>query len=211
MSTLFMSPKGGNCTTVTASAFALVSAMRGTNTLLIDLCGDVPAAIGMAEPHGPGINDWLNEDNVGDPQQMVMLGTPVIPGLVVLHRGARFVTGEPRWEVLATAISSLPHDVIIDAGTTYVPEVLTQAMKNVSMVVKPCYLSLRRASRLPRPSNVFVIKEENRALTVKDVGNVLGVPVAAEIPYEAAISRAVDAGLLTARAEQLFGNYFPKK
>ena len=184
--------------------------MRGNNTLLIDLCGDVPAAIGMAEPHGPGINDWLNEDNIGDPQQMVMLGTPVIPGLVVLHRGARFVTGEPRWEALAAAISSLPHDVIIDAGTTYVPEVLTQAVNNVSMVVKPCYLSLRRASRLARPSNVFVIKEENRALTVKDVGNVLGVPVAAEIPYEPAISRAVDAGLLTARAEQLFGNYLPK-
>ena len=68
MSTLFMSPKGGNCTTVTASAFSLMSAIRGTNTLLIDLCGDVPAAIGMAEPHGPGINDWLNEENIGDPQ-----------------------------------------------------------------------------------------------------------------------------------------------
>lgn len=184
--------------------------MRGTNTLLIDLCGDIPAAIGMAEPHGPGINDWLNEDNVGDSQQMVMLGNPVVPGLVVLHRGSRFVTGEPRWDALAAAISSLPHDVIIDAGTTFVPEVLTQAVQNISMVVKPCYLSLRRASRLARPSNVFVIKEENRALTVKDVGNVLGVPIAAEIPYEAAISRAVDAGLLTARAEQLFGNHFPK-
>jgi hypothetical protein len=58
---------------------------------------------------------------------------------------------------------------------------------------------------------VFVIKEENRALTVKDVGNVLGVPVAAEIPYEAAISRAVDAGLLTARAEQLFGKFLPQQ
>jgi hypothetical protein len=46
---------------------------------------------------------------------------------------------------------------------------------------------------------------------VKDVGNVLGVPVAAEIPYEAAISRAVDAGLLTARAEQLFGAHFLKQ
>ncbi|CAB4662977.1 unannotated protein [freshwater metagenome] len=206
MSTLFMSPKGGNCTTVTASAFSLMSAIRGTNTLLIDLCGDVPAAIGIAEPHGPGINDWLHEDNIGDPQQMVLLGTPVIPGLVVVHRGARFVDGEPRWKALAQAISELPHDVIIDAGTTYVPEALTTAMGSVSMVVKPCYLSLRRASRLPRPSNVFVIKEDNRALTVKDVGNVLGVPIAAEIPYEAAISRAVDAGLLPARVEQLFGN-----
>ena len=211
MSTLFISPKGGNCTTVTASAYALVSAMRGTNTLLIDLCGDVPAAIGLAESHGPGINDWLSEDNVSDAQQMVLLGTPVIPGLVVLHRGARFVTGEPRWNALAAAIAQLPHDVIIDAGTTYVPETLTTAVHNVSMVVRPCYLSLRRASQLPRPHNVFVIKEDNRALTVKDVGNVLGVPVAAEIPYEAAISRAVDAGLLTARAEQLFGAHFLKQ
>lgn len=206
-----MSPKGGNCTTVTASAYALVSAMRGTNTLLIDLCGDVPAAIGMAETQGPGINDWLGEDNVNSAQQMVLLGTPVIPGLVVLHRGARFVTGEPRWEELANAVAQLPHDVIIDAGTTFVPETLTAAVQNVTMVVRPCYLSLRRASRLPRPHNVFVIKEDNRALTVKDVGNVLGVPVAAEIPYEAAISRAVDAGLLAARAEQLFGTHFPKQ
>jgi cellulose biosynthesis protein BcsQ len=209
MSTLFISPKGGNCTTVTASAYALVSAMRGTNTLLIDLCGDVPAAIGLPEHHGPGINDWLNEDNVSDAQQMVLLGTPVIPGLVVLHRGARFVSGEPRWEALAEAIGKIPHDVIIDAGTTYVPESLTQAVSNVSMVVRPCYLSLRRASRMTKPQNVFVIKEENRALTVKDVGNVLGVPIAAEIPYDAAISRAVDAGLLTARAEQLFGKFLP--
>lgn len=204
-----MSPKGGNCTTVTASAVALVAAMRGTNTLLIDLCGDIPAAIGMAEPHGPGINDWLSESNTDSAQQLVMQGAPVIPGLVVVHRGTRFVNGEPRWSDLASAISQLPHDVIIDAGTTFVPDVLTSAVQNVSMVVKPCYLSLRRASRLPRPSNVFVIREENRALTVKDVGNVLGVPIAAEIPYEAAISRAVDAGLLTARAEQLFGNYLP--
>jgi hypothetical protein len=187
-----------------------MSAIHGTNTLLIDLCGDVPAAIGMAEPQGPGINDWLDEDNSGDPQQLVLLGTPVIPGLVVVHRGARFVNGEPRWESLANAISELPHDVIIDAGTTFVPDALTTAMTDVSMVVKPCYLSLRRASRLPRPSNVYVVKEENRALTVKDVGNVLGVPIAAEIPYEAAISRAVDAGLLPARVEQLFGNCFPK-
>ncbi len=205
-----MSPKGGNCTTVTASAYALVSAMRGTNTLLVDLCGDIPAALGMTESHGPGINDWLSEDNVSDGQQMVLLGTPMIPGLVVLHRGSRFVHGEPRWEALAAAIVELPHDIIIDAGTTFVPEALTQALDQVSMVVRPCYLSLRRASRLPRPTNVFVIKEENRALTVKDVGNVLGVPIAAEIPYEAAISRAVDAGLLPARAEQLFSQYFPK-
>ena len=48
MSTIFMSPKGGNCTTVTATAYALLLAASGIPTVLIDLCGDVPAAAGMA-------------------------------------------------------------------------------------------------------------------------------------------------------------------
>jgi hypothetical protein len=208
MSTIFMSSKGGNCTTVTATAFSLIAASRGLPTVLIDLCGDVPAVIGLPEPTTPGINDWLAEDSLLDAESLVKLGTPLSPGLVVVHRGARFVQGQPRWTDLATAISSLPMNIAIDAGTGYLPDELRNAGAEITMVVKPCYLSLRRATQLSRPTNCIVIREEGRALTVKDVGNVLGVPVVAEIPYEAAISRAVDAGLLSSRAEQLIGPYF---
>ena len=209
MSTIFMSSKGGNCTTVTATAFSLVAASRGLSTVLVDLCGDIPSVIGIPEPSTPGVNDWLAENSTLDAESLVTLGTPVGPGLVVVHRGARFVQGQPRWSKLAEAIATLPRNIVIDSGTGYLPDELRNSGSTISMVVKPCYLSLRRATQLSRPSNVIVIREEGRALTVKDVGHVLGVPIAAEIPYEPAISRAVDAGLLMSRAEQLLGPCFP--
>jgi hypothetical protein len=207
MSTIFMSPKGGNCTTVTATAYALLMAARGTHTVLIDLCGDVPAAAGMAEPTTPGINDWLSESSTSDAQTLVTLGTPFDNGLVIVHRGSSFVEGQPRWSDLANAITTLPMNIVIDAGTTFLPDELRRAVTHVTMVVKPCYLSLRRASRMQRPTQLFVVCEESRALTIKDVGHVLGMPVTCEIPYTSAISRAVDAGMLPSRAEQLFGPF----
>jgi hypothetical protein len=210
MSTLFMSPKGGNCTTVTTAAFALTSALRGTPTVLFDLCGDAPAVLGLSEPSSPGINDWLNENGDGTAESLVKLGTPLHNGLVVVHRGARFVEGQPRWQQFAEAISSLPQNVIIDAGTTFVPEEVRTAVHTVTMVTRACYLSLRRATHLPKPHNVVVIKEESRALTVNDVSHVLGVPLRAEIPYNPAISRAVDAGLLPSRCEQLLSHLLPE-
>lgn len=209
MSTIFMSSKGGNGTTITATSFSLIAASRGLPTVLIDLCGDIPSVIGTPEPSSPGVNDWLAENSTLDAESLVKLGTPVSPGLVVVHRGARFVQGQPRWSDLADAISTLPMNVIVDAGIGYLPDELRKAEADVTMVVKQCYLSLRRATQLSRPTNVIVIREEGRALTVKDVGHVIGSPVIAEIPYEPAISRAVDAGLLMSRAEQLIGPYFP--
>lgn len=205
MSTIFMSPKGGNCTTVTAAAYALLMAARGTPTILIDLCGDIPAAVGMAEPTTPGINDWLTESSPLDAQALVTMGTPLTEGLIVVHRGSAFVQGQPRWSDLADAISSSPFNVVIDAGISFIPDELRNAVSHITMVVKPCYLSLRRASRMQRPTQLFVVCEESRALTVKDVGHVLGMSVTCEIPYTPAISRAVDAGMLPSRAEQLFG------
>jgi MinD superfamily P-loop ATPase len=162
----------------------------------------------MAEPTRPGINDWLAEHNSSDAPSLVLLGEPVIDGLIVVHRGSKFVEGQPRWHQLADAISGLPHNVIIDAGTGFIPPEIAQRVNAVTMVTKPCYLSLRRATTMPRPHNVVVVREEGRALTVSDVGNVLNVPVIAEVPHSAAIARAVDAGLLPTRVEQLFGTHF---
>ena len=55
---LCWSAKGGSGTTVVAAALALVLSQRHP-TLLIDLGGDSPAALGIAEPHGPGLADWF--------------------------------------------------------------------------------------------------------------------------------------------------------
>lgn len=204
---IFTSPKNGNGVTVTAASYALLSAIRGTKTVLIDLCGDQPAALGMQEPPSPGINDWLSEGATSDSSQLLAMGRECMSGLLVIHRGSQFILGEPRWTEFAEVIASLPYTVILDAGVGHLPAELKNVASKIITVVKPCYLSLRRATQLPNPTSVFVVKEDGRALTTKDVGHVLNAPIDAEIPYEPAIGRAVDAGLLPSRVEQLLGRH----
>ena len=55
---LCWSAKGGSGTTVVAAALALVLA-RQQPTTLVDLAGDIPAALGLPQPSGPGVADWL--------------------------------------------------------------------------------------------------------------------------------------------------------
>lgn len=68
------------------------------------------------------------------------------------------------------------------------------------LVIRPCYLALRRALAAPiRPSGVVVVEDGARTLDAADVEDVLGVPVHAVVPWDAGVARAVDAGLLGAR------------
>src|SRR4051794_33057920 len=54
------SVKGGSGTTVVASSLALLLATRSpAGSVLVDLAGDVPAVLGIPEPDGPGVSDWL--------------------------------------------------------------------------------------------------------------------------------------------------------
>jgi len=68
------------------------------------------------------------------------------------------------------------------------------------LVLRPCYLALRRAVRAPlRPSGVILVSEPGRSLGRADVEDVLGVPVRAVVGVDPAVARAVDAGLLPTR------------
>ena len=57
--TVCWSAKGGSGTTVVAAALALGSP---TDSLLIDLDGELPAALGVPEPSGQGLSDWFASD-----------------------------------------------------------------------------------------------------------------------------------------------------
>lgn len=208
MNTFFLSPKGGNCTTVVAVAHSLLRSARGHRTLLLDWCGDIPAVLGIPEPQGPGMNDWLGDPGAGS-DALLARTTAVNDSLLLVHRGSRFIDGAPRWSALAALIAGLEADVIVDGGTGLVPDELVASFPRVAMVTRPCYLSLRRASALPQPSALYVVRESDRALCANDVAHVIGVPVTAQIPHSPAISRAVDAGLLPSRVEQLFGRHLP--
>lgn len=207
MSIIFTSPKGGNGTTVTAAAHALLSAHRNVRTVLIDLCGDIPATLGMPEPTGSGVNDWLSESSAAGTSTLMSCGIEAEHNLLVLPRGRQFIDGEPRWAALAEFITGSPHNIVVDAGVAALPSVLAGSGATVATVVRPCYLTLRRGVMLPRPVNAYIVNEDGRALTVNDVVQVLGAGHHTVVPHSSAIARAVDAGLLPSRVDRLFGNH----
>ncbi|MDQ3643161.1 MAG: hypothetical protein M3450_17275, partial [Actinomycetota bacterium] len=68
----------------------------------------------------------------------------------------------------------------------------------------PCYVSLRAAIDHPwRPDGIVLLVEPGRPLSGADVTDVLGAPIVAQVPVEAAVARAIDAGLLLARLDRL--------
>lgn len=68
----------------------------------------------------------------------------------------------------------------------------------------PCYLSLRAAvEHRWEPDGIVLLTEPGRALSAADVSDVLGAPVVAQVPVEAAVARVIDAGLLLARIHRL--------
>lgn len=205
------SVKGGSGTTVVAAALALVAARAtplplstrpvpspSSPTLLVDLAGDVPGVLGLAEPPGPGVVDWLGAD--ADPASLEHLVTEARPRLWVAPRGDGLLPDHPRWAALARYLADRPGTAVVDAGSHGPPpQPLHDAATSV-LVIRPCYLALRRAARLGiRPDEVVLVDEPGRALRRPDVESVIGVKVKVHLELDPAIARAVDAGLLAGR------------
>jgi hypothetical protein len=201
MVTVCWSPKGGSGTTVVAAALAVVLAQRHDGALVVDLAGDVPAALGMPEPAGPGALDWLGTADAG-PEALARLVRAGHGGLGVVpagDRGARWPS--ERGADLVAALAAFDQPVVVDAGLLRAEthEIVARATTSL-LVVRSCYLGLRRAVAAPvRPSGVILVREPGRSLGRADVEDVLGVPVVACIEQSVDVARAVDAGLLMAR------------
>jgi CO dehydrogenase nickel-insertion accessory protein CooC1 len=85
--------------------------------------------------------------------------------------------------------------VVVDAG-------LRRPTDNsvATLVTRCCFLALRHAMTVTPPAhNIIVIEEPGRASRAQDVANMFNLPVIATIPYDPAIARTIDAGLLTTR------------
>lgn len=70
------------------------------------------------------------------------------------------------------------------------------------LVTRGCYLALRRAVKddyMNRCDGVVLLNEEDRSLGKRDVEDVLGLTVIAEIAVRPGVARAVDAGVLVQR------------
>ena len=199
------SPKGGSGTTVIACGLAAVLARSGAGALLADLAGDAAAVLGVTDPPGPGLAEWLSAGPDVGAGALARLEVDAGAGLRLLGWRPPVPEFRPpagRAEALVDALAADPRPVVADCGTAASGAGLAVAAgAEISLlVVRPCYLGLRRALAAPvRPSGVVLITEPGRSLGRRDVEDVLGVPVRAEVALDEAVARAVDAGLLTRR------------
>jgi MinD-like ATPase involved in chromosome partitioning or flagellar assembly len=198
------SAKGGSGTTVVAVALASLLARSAGEAVLADLAGDVPAVLGIQESRGPGLADWMAAGDAVPADALARLEIPGPAGLRVLPAGRAQSADVPpgRGDVLAALLSADPRPVVVDCGATPAgPRLAVAATASTSLLVlRPCYLALRRAQSFPlRPSGVVLVDEPGRSLTADDIEAVLGVPVRAVITVEREIARAVDSGSFATR------------
>jgi len=199
------SVKGGSGTTVVSAALAVSTAATGQDTLVVDMAGDVPAALGIAEPDGPGLADWLGAGAGVGGDALARLEVAAVDNLRLIPLGSA-TTDAPdapaRAEELASLLAVDARTVIVDCGSA--PSSTSLAVVAGAglslLVLRPCYLALRRALKAPvEASGVVLVGEPQRSLQQAAVEDVLGLRVRAAIPWKPAIATAVDAGLLARR------------
>jgi Mrp family chromosome partitioning ATPase len=197
------SAKGGSGTTVVSVALASVLASSAGESLLADLAGDVPAVLGISDATGPGIADWLAAGAAVPADALARLEVEGPSGIRVLPSGDGIDRGSGgRGDVLAALLTADARPVVADCGSmpTGARLAIAAGASMSLLVVRPCYLALRRAAAFPlRPSGVVLVDEPRRALTAGDVEATLGVPVRAVVKLDPAIANAVDAGTFATR------------
>jgi hypothetical protein len=195
MITICWAAKGGSGTTVIAASRALATTEP---TLLVDLDGDLPATIGLPEPEGPGVHDWLGSDAA--PDRLDALEVAVDATHRILPVGHSAPPRGARWAALAEHLARDRRQIIVDAGTKAPPAELLVAADQSWLVTRACYLSLRAAVLQGcRPTGIVLVDEPGRSLRAADIEAALGAPVVATVLVDPAVARAVDAGLLVAR------------
>jgi hypothetical protein len=152
------------------------------------------------------------DDPAVPPDALARLEVPVTTGLAMVPSGPDVSAGfhhQRRATVLASVLAHDHRTVVVDAGLvrpspgtacSSAARPLAAASSESLLVLRPCYLALRRAAVAPvLPSGVVLVREPGRSLSMADVASVLSVPVRAVVDWDPAIARAVDAGLLASR------------
>jgi hypothetical protein len=193
---------------VIAAAAALVLAREGP-ARLADLGGDQPAILGLAADPDQGLRDWLATGPQAPTDALDRLAIDAGRDLSLLPAGGgdAGLAAPEVGAALGVALQTDPTPTVIDAGvlaagrSPALHALIAVADTNV-IVVRGCYLALRRAVRLEATAaatGAVFVDEGGRALGAHDVANVLGIPVLATVSLRASTARAIDAGVLTTR------------
>ena len=182
------SPKGGSGSTITSAALAMMlAAQHRGGGYIVDLAGELAPALGIPDPPDTqpvDVNASLKLLSFA-PRE---LRTPV----------------EHNWKEVANQLLSYDAPVVIDVGTGELNESFERIANRTFLVLRPCYLALRKASNKMshgylRNDGIIVLEESGRALTPTDISTVLKTPIVSTIKVDPSVSRAVDAGLLSSR------------
>lgn len=201
------SPKGGSGTSVVAATLALVSAARG-EIRLADFAGDQPAILGLPPLTSlTSLVDWLAAGPSAPTEWLDDMAVPVVPGLSLLPGGPQTLAAPPEaGAALAVALRD-GAVTVVDVGSgadeaAGAGRAVIDVADAALMVIRPCYLALRRAVTDPRlgfSTGAILVQDPGRALDADDVSAVLGLPVVGVFPVRSEIARAVDAGVLRDR------------
>ncbi len=201
------SPKGGSGTSVVATGLAIVdsrskSARRvETRTVIVDLAGDIPAILGIEDPL-VGMAEWICDPTAFDTRTLIVEHETEL-GILPRGRAALPESRSGTWSRLAVELANLSNSgftIVVDAGRGPIPRELETVADHEYVVVRPCYLALRRARLIDHSSDaVIVVTEPDRVLKPVDIARVLDLPIAATLDISADIARRVDAGIITSR------------
>ena len=198
--TVCWAAKGGSGTTVVAATLAL--ACR-TDSLLVDLDGELPAVLGLPEPAGQGVADWLASD--APPGALADLAVDVDRTTRLVPRGARPVDrrspplGRARGVARRAPVHRRrrrrhrrpPPNPLGDVGRTCSsPAPATSPCGAPS----PCRAGPTASCSSPSPGGRCACPTSSARV---------GAPVVATVSLDPAVARAVDAGLLAARLPRL--------
>lgn len=201
MLTVCWSVKGGVGVTVVSALLALGYAqMSPEGVLAVGLDDDLAMALGVSVGPSAGFADWSRAIDP-PPDALARLATEVGSGLQVIGPGS----GELAADQLASRgreLDAATRPTVVDVGNAS-GKLLTSLAGVASsslLIVRPCYLGLRRCHELPvEPTGVVLLREPGRALTHRDVEAVIEVPIVLEIEVDPVVARLVDAGLLGSR------------
>ena len=151
--------KGGSGTTVFASALALLLAEHHGEATVIDMGGDVPSVLGMAELAGTGIRDWLSSTD-RDPQGLVDLRVAATSRLHVIPAGSASSFDNSALDDLVQSVTD--QQVVVDFGSLQPPDSVRRAARADWLVVRPCYLALRRDFVDRKPVTWYALSKPGR-------------------------------------------------
>lgn len=165
------SAKGGVGLSVTAAAVALARSRSAGEALLVDLCGDQAAILGISEPAGPGLFDWLGS-KADSSESIRRLAVDTADGLALLPPGEPGTWTVGRETQFIDALRALDVPVVFDCGQRRLVDQRSSSAEGSEptgssadspvacrdrlverliysgssvLVISPCYLALRHA------------------------------------------------------------------